>query len=421
MLSFFRKARVETPALSVVAPVGLDRTAEAPQHAVPAMSAPAADPADPETLRLPGRLSAAASSAGTSIGWLTHDSAQVADQARLIAAASEELAASTSEIAARSQTAAETAERARGGIAVCAGDMRRAGERMQEIQAGTSEIGGRLDGFAAAARRIEEMASAIASISAQTNLLALNATIEAARAGEAGRGFAVVAGEVKALSGQTARATDEIRARLSALQTELSAMHAAVDHSRAAVAAGSEVMDRVNARVEAESAAVAEAASEMRALAEVMDQQIAATGEIASNVGRIAAGTEKSRSEIKEAIGQLEALEAMSRTLLDRLDGDPLVVALARLPADCAAWKRRLASVLVGAVPHTGMMAIVADPILPANVRAGVASAAAQAAALCAGVKVQDWDAATVAFQAFDAATATTLAAASAADTALAA
>ncbi|GJD44499.1 Chromosome partition protein Smc [Methylobacterium cerastii] len=416
MLSFFRKARIETPALSVVAPGGLDCTAEAPEQAIKPVSVP---PADPEALRLPGRLSAAASSAGTSIGWLTHDSAQVADQARLIAAASEELAASTSEIAARSQTSAETAERAREGIAICAGDMRRAGERMQEIQAGTSEIGGRLDGFAAAARRIEEMATAIASISAQTNLLALNATIEAARAGEAGRGFAVVAGEVKALSGQTARATDEIRARLSALQTELSAMHAAVGHSRAAVAAGSEVMDRANARVEAESAAVAEAASEMRALAEVMEQQIAATGEIASNVGRIAAGTEKSRGEIKDAIGELEALEAMSRTLLDRLDGDPLAVALARLPADCAAWKRRLASVLVGVVPHTGMMAIVADPILPANVRAGVIAAAAQAAALCAGVKVQDWDAATVAFQAFDAATATTLAAAAAADAAV--
>ncbi|MCJ2113734.1 methyl-accepting chemotaxis protein [Methylobacterium sp. E-025] len=417
MLSYFRKARTERPALSVVAPASvapavLDRVAdEAP--------APVAPPADPETLRLPGRLSAAASSAGTSIGWLTHDSAQVADQARLIAAASEELAASTSEIAARSQTSAETAERAREGIVVCAADMRQAGERMQEIQVGTSEIGGRLEGFAAAARRIEEMATAIASISAQTNLSALNATIEAARAGEAGRGFAVVAGEVKALSGQTARATDEIRARLSALQTELSAMHAAVGHSRAAVAAGSEVMDRANARVEAESAAVAEAASEMRAMAEVMEQQILATGEIATNVGRIAAGTEKSRGEIQDAIGQLEALEALSRTLLDRMDGDPLTLALARLPADCAAWKRRLASVLIGAVPHTGMMTITVDPILPAGVRAGVADAAARAAALCAGVKAQDWTAATAAFQAFEAATATALAAASVADAAV--
>jgi methyl-accepting chemotaxis protein len=57
---------------------------------------------------------------------------------------------------------------------------------------------------------IERVVRGISAIAAQTNLLALNATIEAARAGAAGAGFRVVAGEVKALSQQTQRATEDI-------------------------------------------------------------------------------------------------------------------------------------------------------------------------------------------------------------------
>ncbi|WP_375456312.1 hypothetical protein [uncultured Methylobacterium sp.] len=49
-----------------------------------------------------------------------------------------------------------------------------------------------------------------------------------------------------------------------------------------------------------------------------MAQQIRVTGAIASSIGRIATGTEKSRGEIGDAIGRLDALEAMSRALLDR-------------------------------------------------------------------------------------------------------
>jgi methyl-accepting chemotaxis protein len=71
------------------------------------------------------------------------------------------------------------------------------------------------------ADKVGEIVELIKHIAAQTNLLALNAAIEAARAGAAGRGFAVVANEVKALATQTAKATEEIGARVSQIQTTI--------------------------------------------------------------------------------------------------------------------------------------------------------------------------------------------------------
>jgi methyl-accepting chemotaxis protein len=100
----------------------------------------------------------------------------------------------------------------------------------------------------------------ISDIAGQTNLLALNATIEAARAGEAGRGFAVVAGEVKALAGQTAKATADIGGQIAAVRD-------ATDQSIAAMTEVTTVIGRIDAVASAIAAAVEQQSTMTRSIA----------------------------------------------------------------------------------------------------------------------------------------------------------
>ncbi len=86
-----------------------------------------------------------------------------------------------------------------------------------------------IDELRGAIGEIQAVVSLIADVAGQTNLLALNATIEAARAGAAGRGFAVVANEVKALSVETQKATDEIGRKIQHLQKTAATSIGAVD------------------------------------------------------------------------------------------------------------------------------------------------------------------------------------------------
>jgi methyl-accepting chemotaxis protein len=83
-------------------------------------------------------------------------------------------------------------------------------------------MGVELNGFQSALQGVGQIAAKVDQIAQQTNLLALNATIEASRVGAMGAGFAVVAGEVKELSRQASRATQQIAEAVERLSARAS-------------------------------------------------------------------------------------------------------------------------------------------------------------------------------------------------------
>jgi methyl-accepting chemotaxis protein len=106
------------------------------------------------------------------------------------------------------------------------------------------EMGAVVDQLASGAARVSDVIGMISDIAAQTNLLALNATIEAARAGEAGRGFAVVASEVKGLSGQTARAIEDISRQIAGMNQATTATVEAIAGIRGMIGGLSDTVRR---------------------------------------------------------------------------------------------------------------------------------------------------------------------------------
>jgi methyl-accepting chemotaxis protein len=140
-----------------------------------------------------------------------------------------------------------------------------------------------------AAGRIGDVVKLITGIAEQTNLLALNATIEAARAGEAGRGFAVVAGEVKALAGQTSRATEEIA-------TQIAGMQRATVRSIEAITAIEHIIREIGDISGAIAAAVTEQGAATAEIARSVEIAAKRTVETADGVNLVGTATEDTRS-----------------------------------------------------------------------------------------------------------------------------
>lgn len=160
-----------------------------------------------------------------------------------------------------------------------------------------------IDSLKTSSAEIGTVVGLISKIAKQTNLLALNASIEAARAGDAGRGFAVVANEVKSLSVETQKATDEIGRRIEKLQHDAQV--------------SIEALSRIAAEID-------NIRPVFTAIAAAVEEQGSAAGELSRNaattsgfVRQVASGTSDIRIATEQAAKEIETVDHSGKMAAD--------------------------------------------------------------------------------------------------------
>jgi Amt family ammonium transporter len=228
------------------------------------------------------------------------------DEASRVAAASAEMNGRIDELATRMDQLSDSVSM----VALAARDGRTVSGTAANL-VGRSEA--HMQGLQTASDQIDSIASLIEDIANRTNLLALNATIEAARAGEAGKGFAVVAGEVKALSNQTARATQDVRDRVAAMRKGTLEAHQGFEDLRKVLSTISETI-----------ATIADAAEAQAALAKHVNGDVQ---DVAGKVGLVASSVERMSGDVGALSGYMAEVDRSITATAETAEGVSQVAA----------------------------------------------------------------------------------------------
>ncbi|MGJ4944181.1 methyl-accepting chemotaxis protein [Bradyrhizobium sp. HKCCYLS1011] len=226
------------------------------------------------------------------------------------------MVAANHDIAAASQAVQTAASAAVGEITQSRTVVETAVKHISELIEAVDRIENRLGSVGSALSQVAKVSVSIEAIAKQTNLLALNATIEAARAGTAGRGFAVVASEVKSLAEATRQATQQIGDTLRGLDGQIKGLlgESGEASSRAKNAGdGAHRIEDIIARVQDGFTHVGQ---EIDGVARAATSNLAHCDMVITELAELAAGVDKSSTELKQADSRIAKLLDVSEGLI---------------------------------------------------------------------------------------------------------
>jgi len=265
-----------------------------------------------------GKVASSAGSVTTATEQLTSVSHQMSSDSEKTTAQASAAASTTDEVSQNLQTVATGTEEMSASINEIAKNVGEASHVAKEAVKVAQSTNRMISKLGDSSAEIGQVIKVITSIAQQTNLLALNATIEAARAGEAGKGFAVVANEVKELAKQTAKATEDIRSKIEAIQSDTKG-------SVKAIGTIGEIINQINDITMLISTAVDQQNSTTREIARHIAEGARGSSEIAKNISGVAesaSSTSSGAQNLRLATGALGTMSSELRELVGQFKYD---------------------------------------------------------------------------------------------------
>ena len=180
--------------------------------------------------------------------------------------------------------------------------------KMNTLKDGAAVVTETVRGLQESAHEVSSIVEMITSISEQTNLLALNAAIEAARAGEHGKGFSVVADEVRKLAEQSKDATANISELLNGNAVQMDKTFRAMEEQSVNVENSVEEIHRSGEKFTAIASHIESLSESINHISEIAQSVQQNNQRAVNSIEELSSGSSDADTKMQEEVSNISAV-----------------------------------------------------------------------------------------------------------------